>query len=244
MSNVGYQFRTLKDWHEAATPSLIYADIFCFSYYNNFMKEIVAAGVSESPKEDGPLNGVSHGGDMPHISAFQAPVVSSSVPAQDGSDEAVFHRLVLLLGKRDAKLPPVPWEDLLTLLTPKHHCLSKTQLQCIVNSHKSIFLSATNAGVLLFPFSHDHVIEYFDLSESVAKTGTASEAKYSLSQPCSVKISKTIVVSGIVFKAETTGGGNVLLFQFGNGVLYRLQNIEKDRSYMHGQMFNSVLRLR
>jgi hypothetical protein len=113
-----------------------------------------------------------------------------------------------------------------------------------VNSHKSIFLSATNAGVLLFPFSHDHVMEYFDLSENVAKTDTVSEAKYSLSQSCSVKISKTIVVSGIVCKAETTGGENVLLFHFGNGVIYRLQNIEKDRCYVHGQMLNSVLRLR
>jgi hypothetical protein len=173
------------------------------------------------------------------LSVNQTPV--SSGLAKDGSAEAIFHRLVLRLGKRNASLPPVPWNELLTLLTPKHPGLSKTQLSRIVNSHKTVFC-ATSAGVRLFPFSHDHVRAYFDLSKSVAKTVTASEAVYSLSQPCSVTFSKTIVVTGVVCLAEKIEGGGVLVFQFGTHVLYKLKKLKGGCT--HGQMFSSVLRLR
>jgi hypothetical protein len=173
------------------------------------------------------------------LSVNQTPV--SSGLAKNSSSQAVFHRLVLILGKRGARLPPVPWDELLTLLTPKHPGLSKTQLSRIVNSHKTVFC-ATSAGVRLFPFSHDHVRAYFDRSESVAKTVTASEAVYSRSQPCSVKLSKTIVVTGVVCLAEKIEGGGVLVFQFGTHVLYKLKKMKGGCT--HGQMFSSVLRFR
>ncbi len=174
------------------------------------------------------------------LSVNQTPV--SSGLAKDSSSQAVFHRLVLLLGKRDASLPPVPWDELLSLLTPKHPGLSKTQLRCIVNSHKTIF-SAFSAGVVPCPLGHDLVMEYFDLSESVEKTNTTSEAMFSLISSCSVKVSKTVAVSGIVCMAEKKGGGNLLHFQFGNNVIYKLKNTAKG-GCKHGQMFSSVLRLR
>ncbi len=170
------------------------------------------------------------------LSVSQTPV--STGLAKDSSSQAVFHRLVLLLGKRDASLPPVPWDELLTLLTPKHPGLSKTQLRHIVNSHKTIF-SAFSAGVVPCPLGHELVMEYFDLSESVEKTYTTSKAMFSLISSCSVKVSKTVVVSGIVCMAEKKGGGNLLHFQFGNNVIYKLKGGCK-----HGQMFSSVLRLR
>jgi hypothetical protein len=174
------------------------------------------------------------------LSVNQTPL--SSGLAKDGSAEAVFHRLVLLLGKRDASLPPVPWDELLTLLTPKHPGLGKTQLSRIVNSHKTIF-SASSAGVVPCPLGHDLVLEYFDLSESVEKTYTTSEAMFSLISSCSVKVSRTVAVSGIVCMAEKKGGGNLLHFQFGNNVIYKLKNTVKG-GCKHGQMFSSVLRLR
>jgi hypothetical protein len=174
------------------------------------------------------------------LSVNQTPL--SSGHAKDASAEVIFHRLVLLLGKRDASLPPVPWDDLLTLLTPKHPGLSKTQLIHIVISHKTIF-SAFSAGVVPCPLGHDLVLKYFDLSESVEKTYTASEAMFSLISSCSVKVSKTVAVSGIVCMAEKKGDGNVLHFQFGNNVIYKLKNMAKG-GCKHGQMFSSVLRLR
>jgi hypothetical protein len=173
------------------------------------------------------------------LSVNQTPV--SSGLAKNSSSQGVFHWLVLLLGKLNASLPPVPWEDLFTVLAPKHPGLSKTQLRRIVNSHKTVFC-VTSAGVRLFPFSHDHVRAYFDLSESVAKTVRASEAVYSLSQPCSVENTNTIVVSGVVCKAEKIESGGVLLFRFGTHVLYKLKNMKG--GCKHGQMFSSVLRFR
>ena len=92
-------------------------------------------------------------------------------------------------------------------------------------------------------------MEYLELADNVDKADTASEAQYSLSASCSVKVSKTILVSGAVCRrVDNSRGANarVLLFQFGNNMMYRLveSTVKGGDQCRHGQMFSSVLRLR
>ena len=94
-------------------------------------------------------------------------------------------------------------------------------------------------------------MEYLELADNVDKADTASEAQYSLSATCSVKVSKTILVSGAICRRVDTGtsrgaDARVLLFQFGNNMMYRLveSTVKGGDQCRHGQMFSSVLRLR
>ena len=132
-------------------------------------------------------------------------------------------------------------------LSPKNpDIISPSQLMEIAEAHWTI-LFVTSFGVELRPHNHDIVLEYLKLAEGVTKIAARdSRAWYSLSAPCTVEVSKTIAARGVVCAADTDEEEPGVLFQFGEGVIYRLKNTLEGFEYQQqeGQMFSSLLRFR